>query len=203
MYIIGLTGGIASGKSTVSTILKENGCRIIDADRIAHQVMEEGKPVWQKIVERFGSEILLADRSINRKKLGDAVFNDSALRTWLNHVTHPAIREEINRQIAKAGQEGCSVVVLDIPLLIEAGWQEAVDELWVVYVNRENQIRRLMARSGLTREQALQRIDAQMSLEEKRNYADVLIDNNTDKETMKQYVLAAWRNLQKNTGKSL
>lgn len=202
MYIIGLTGGIASGKSTVSSILKDKGCRIIDADRIAHQVMEEGRPVWQKVVDRFGEGILLPDRSINRKKLGDAVFNDSGLRSWLNDITHPVIREEIYRQMEKARQEGCDIVVLDIPLLIEAGWQETVDELWVVYVSRENQIKRLMARNGITREQALQRIDAQMSLEEKRNYADILIDNNTDKDTMKQRVLGAWLNLQKNVGKS-
>lgn len=196
MYCVGLTGGIASGKSTVSALLAKMGARLIDADVIARSTVAAGSPVWQAIVDRFGREILLEDGSLNRNLLGAKIFAEPALRGWLDNLTHPAIRQEIFRQMQLARAEGCKLLVLDIPLLIEAGWREFVNELWVVYVRPDVQLKRLMDRNALSREQALQRIHSQMSLEEKIGYADLVIDNNAGIRELEQQVNDAWRSLQ-------
>lgn len=192
MYLIGLTGGIATGKSTVSAILKGYGAIIIDADLIAHQIVEPNTPVWQLIVDYLGAQIRLSDDKIDRRVLGDLVFKDNNLRRWLESVTHPAIKDEIKRQIKAAEESGVQIVILDVPLLIEAGWQNMVDELWLIYVDEPTQLNRLMHRNNLTHEQALNRIQAQMSLEVKKNYAQVLIDNSGTLEQTAIQVSAAW-----------
>lgn len=194
MYIIGLTGGIASGKSTVSAMLAELGAYIIDADKIAHEVIMPGKQAWQDIVDRFGQEILL-DGEINREKLGQLVFNDNALRSWLEEVTHPRIEAEAKRQLKMAEEEEYDIAVLDVPLLFEVGWDKLVDEVWVVYVAPKVQLSRLMARNNLKEDEALTRIRAQMSLEEKAKFSDVVIDNNQDTAATSKKVLAAWCNI--------
>jgi dephospho-CoA kinase len=196
MYCVGLTGGIASGKSTVSALLSQMGARLIDADVVARNAVAAGSPAWQAIVDRFGQEILLEDDSLNRGMLGGKIFAEPALRNWLNALTHPAIRQEIFRQMQLAREEGCRLLVLDIPLLIEAGWCEFVDEVWVVYVRPDVQLNRLMKRNTLSREQALQRIQSQMSLAEKVGYADLVIDNNAGLEELEKQVSDAWRRLQ-------
>ncbi|SHI63242.1 dephospho-CoA kinase [Propionispora hippei] len=196
MYCVGLTGGIASGKSTVSALLSKMGARLIDADVVARSAVAAGSPAWQAIVERFGQEILLQDGSLNRGMLGGKIFAEPALRNWLDALTHPAIRQEIFRQMQLAREEDCRLLVLDIPLLIEAGWREFVDEVWVVYVRPDVQLNRLMERNILSREQALQRIQSQMSLEEKVGYADLVIDNNAGLEELEKQVSDAWRRLQ-------
>lgn len=196
MYCVGLTGGIASGKSTVSALLSKMGARLIDADVVARSAVATGSSAWQAIVDRFGQEILMEDGSVNRGMLGGKIFAEPALRNWLDALTHPAIRQEIFRQMQLAREEGCRLLVLDIPLLIEAGWREFVDEVWVVYVRPDVQLNRLMKRNTLSREQALQRIQSQMSLEEKVGYADLVIDNNAGLEELEKQVSDAWRRLQ-------
>lgn len=174
-YLIGLTGGIASGKSTVSAWFKEAGITVIDADQIAHLLMAPKEKNWQLIVENFGQEILNPDQTIDRQKLGKIVFNDSKKLTQLNQLVQPAIHEKILQKIVSYTNE--PVVVLDIPLLFEQNYQELVDQIVVVFVDEKTQIDRLKERNNLTQEEALAKINAQMPLSEKKNRADVVIDN--------------------------
>jgi len=198
MYIIGLTGGIASGKSTVSTILAELAIYIIDADEIARSVVMPRQPAWHEIVAHFGSAILLTNGQINREILGEKIFKNKEERQWLESVTHPYIQKEINIKIEQAKLLGEKCIVLDIPLLFEIGWENMVDEIWVVYVREEVQISRLMARNQFTHQQAMDRIDAQMNLIEKVKKANVVIDNNLDIEHAKKQVSVAWERLRNN-----
>lgn len=191
MYIIGLTGGIASGKSTVSAMLAELGACIIDADKIAHDIILPGRKAYQEIVSKLGADIL-SDGEINRRKLGQMVFSAPTLRSWLENVTHPAIQQEVERQIITARQQEYDVAVLDVPLLFEVGWQTAADEIWVVYVSPEIQLARLMERSLLPQKEALDRINAQKNLDEKAKLAQVVINNNSDIAATSEQVLAAW-----------
>jgi dephospho-CoA kinase len=173
-----LTGGIASGKSTVSAILREHGAYIIDTDKIAHDIVAPGCPAWKEVVNVFGPKILLPDNSIDRKKLGNMVFRDEMLRSQLENITHPKIKEHVCQAEIRAQESGHSVVVLDVPLLIEAGWKDRVDAIWVVYVDEPTQLRRLQRRGRFTTDEALARIKSQMPLQVKLQYADVVIDNN-------------------------
>jgi len=195
MYIIGLTGGIASGKSTISRILAGLGAYIIDADEIAHTVVMPNQPAWHDIVNHFGREILLPDGTINRKVLGEKIFKDKQQRLALEKITHHYIKDQVQKQVAHAKISGAQIVVLDIPLLFETGWQKMVDETWVVYVEEEVQLARLMARNELTNRQAMDRIGSQMSLAEKAKQADVVIDNNLDIENSRKQVTVAWEKL--------
>ena len=195
MYIIGLTGGIASGKSTVSGILSSLGAYIIDTDKIAREIVEPDEAAWQEIAHCFGKAILLPDQQINRKLLGEIVFDKSAARTQLEKIMHRRIREKVTAEIEQARDRHKAIVVLDVPLLLEAGWQELVDTVWVVYVNETTQLVRLMKRNNLSPEQAKARIKAQMSLKEKCSYADLIIDNNDDPENTRQQVLTEWQKL--------
>jgi dephospho-CoA kinase len=195
MNIIGLTGGIASGKSTVAKILAEFGAEIIDADQIAREIVAPGEDAWQAIIQHFGNDILLPDRTIDRRKLGDIVFGNDEKRATLDRITHPAILARIQARVLQAEQAGTKVVVLDIPLMIEVGWQYLVQSLWLVYVDRETQLSRLQSRDKLTLSQAQARLAAQMPLEEKRKYADVIIDNGGSLEETKQQIQQAWKEL--------
>lgn len=195
MYIIGLTGGIASGKSTVSAMLAEFGAYIIDADEIAHIVVMPNQPAWHDIVAHFGNAILLPDDTINRKILGEKIFNDKLERLCLEKITHHYIKDQVQKKISEAELLGKRIVVLDVPLLFEIGWHKMVDEIWVVYVEKEVQVSRLVARNKLTHRQAMDRIKAQMSLAEKVQQADVVIDNNLDIEHARMQVTVAWGKL--------
>lgn len=178
MKIIGLTGGIASGKSTVSKTLKELGAFIIDADETAHSIQEPHKPAWEDIVESFGKGILNPDMTINREKVGEIVFSDPDKLTVLNKITHPRIMESLKdqfREIKAANPE--AIAVLEVPLLYETFMERMCDEVWVVWVDRDTQIQRLMDRNNYSREEAILRIESQMSLDEKARRADVVIDN--------------------------
>jgi dephospho-CoA kinase len=178
MKIIGLTGGIASGKSTVSRALRELGAIIIDADEVAHAIIEPGKPAWEDIVEHFGSEVLNPDQTIDREKLGAIVFNDPEKLQVLNQITHPRVGEQFKQMIKDIkSQQADAVLFIEVPLLYETHMDRICDEVWVVWVDEETQIQRLMKRDGLSREDALKRIDAQMSLDEKARRADFVIDN--------------------------
>jgi dephospho-CoA kinase len=195
MRIIGLTGGIASGKSTVSAMLAELGAYIVDADRLARRVVETGKPAWQEIVDWLGQGVLLDDGALDRGKLGAVVFADAAARKRLEAITHPRIRSEMCGQVAAAAEQGFGVAVLDVPLLFETGWDKMANETWVVAVDAATQLERLMRRDGLTRGDAKARIAAQMALAEKVRLADVVIDNSKDVESTRRQVQIAWQRL--------
>jgi len=180
MHVIGLTGGIASGKSTVSRHLAKLGAIILDADQIAREIVAPGKPALQEIVQDFGEDVLLPDGSLDRARLGKLVFADKAKRDRLNQITHPKIFAEIRERIAKLRESyDClqRVVVIDAPLLIEAGFVPLVESVWLVAVDEETQIKRLMERDGYSREEAEARLKSQMPLEQKLAYADHIIQN--------------------------
>jgi len=176
--IIGLTGSIASGKSTVSSMLKNRGFPIIDADLVARKVVEKGEPALQEITDSFGEEVLLPDGTLNRAKLGSIIFNDPAKRKQLNDIIHPAIRVEMLRQRDEWLSQGAETVVMDIPLLFESRLQHFVDKILVVSVTEEIQLKRLMERNQLSEEEAMSRIRSQLPISEKEKGADAVIYNN-------------------------
>lgn len=190
MKIIGLTGGIASGKSTVSALLQEKGYAVLDADKIAWKLAEPGQPLWQEYKNRYGDKVLHEDRTLNRQAVANIVFAAPKERQWMDAMAHPIIKAEIKRQLHELAAQGAGVVFLDVPLLYESGWDAMADITWVVYVSRENQVQRLCSRNGFTVEEAERRISVQMSMEEKRVRAQVVIDNNGDMEQLKQQVFA-------------
>ena len=194
MTVIGLTGGIASGKSTVTALLKEKGAVIIDADKIAREIMSKGEPAWFEVLNYFGDEILNNDRSdIDRKKLAHIVFSDKAKLEVLNNITHPKIIEEIKRQVEEYKKAGKKIIVIDAALLIETGLDKIADEVWVVAANEDIQLQRLMAREkDITKDEALKRIKSQMPLAEKLKFADRVIDNNSSIEETKKQVDKMW-----------
>lgn len=193
--IIGLTGGIASGKSTVSHFLKELGAAVIDADEIARELTEPGQPLYMAIGEHFGGSVLSGDGSLNRSRLGELVFADSQARCELDRLSHPIIKAEIEKRLDDLKSNGIAVIVLDVPLLFEVGWEVMADETWVVYVDSSTQLNRLMARNNFSCRQASQRIASQMSLEEKRQRATFVIDNTRDLEYTREQVLKRWRKI--------
>ncbi|MBE7414670.1 MAG: dephospho-CoA kinase [Deltaproteobacteria bacterium] len=174
--IVGLTGGIATGKSLVSAEFKRLGARVIDADEIAREVVEPGKPAYGEIVAEFGSPVLNPDGTIDRKALAERVFSDKEALAKLNGITHPRIRARIREEIARAGKD--ELVVIDVPLLLEGPLKDAVDRIIVVYADEEKQLERLAKRNGTSREEALRRLASQMPVTEKLKYADYVIDNN-------------------------
>jgi len=193
VYTIGLTGGISSGKSTVSAMLYELGAVIVDTDKIAREIVEPGQPAWHEIVAAFGETFLLPDGYLNRKLLGEMIFSDDSKRRQLERITHPYIQKAAQEALYDACRNGAAVAVLDVPLLIEVGWQNMVQAVWVVYVDAQTQVNRLMERDQLTRDQALARIGSQMNLQDKLPYAKVVIDNSNSLEATKKQVLTAWR----------
>jgi dephospho-CoA kinase len=182
-FLVGLTGGIASGKSTVGRQLVELGCRLVDADVLAREVVAPGAPAWRAIVEEFGREVIGADDQLDRKRLGAVVFADPARRKTLEAITHPAItarRQAILDAWAAEGFDG--LVVLDIPLLVEIGAAAHLDRVVLVYAEREIQLERLMARDGFDRTEAERRVASQMPLAEKVRHAHYVIDSSGTRE---------------------
>ncbi|WKA56173.1 dephospho-CoA kinase [Planococcus shixiaomingii] len=193
--IIGLTGSIASGKSTVSKMLADLGYPIVDADLVARVVVEPGTETLKEIEAIFGNEVILPDGTLNRAKLGEVIFNDPASRQKLNNVIHPAIRKEMLRQRDAFLAQGHKTVILDIPLLFESKLLNFADKILVVSVTEENQLVRLMERNGLSEQEALARIGSQLPMAVKEAGADAVIFNNgTLKETKQQllHILSAW-----------
>ncbi len=189
MYVIGLTGGIASGKSTILNILKTKmDIPIIDADKIARIIVEPGKKAWKELVSYFGTGILYDDQTVNRKKLGEIIFNNAGYRKRINEITHPIIIDEIKTLLRYYNNNGEKFVIVDVALLIEINMMPMVDTLWVVFVPLEVQIKRLMKRNDFTSEEALVRIESQMPLIEKVKYADVVIDNSGSIEETKHQI---------------
>lgn len=192
--VIGLTGGIASGKSSVAKILEDLGAVIIDADVEAKKAMQVGTPLWADVVAEFGREILNLDNSINRPYLGNIVFGDEEKLARLNAIVHPSIIEHIAGQIRSYKEQGCwPAIVLDAPVLFESGADMLVDCTWVVAVDRQTQIDRLLARDNIAMEQAIQRIESQMPLAEKVARADAVIDNSGSPEETREVVTELWK----------
>lgn len=196
MAVIGLTGGVGSGKSTVSRMLAELGAHIIDADLIARQVVEPGCPAWADIIGEFGEKVLNPDRTINRSELGNIVFNDREALDKLNHIVHPRVIALENEGVEEAQKRDPQrVIVLDIPLLIETGGLSRVEQLIVVFADEEKQLERLVLRNGFSPEEAGKRIRSQMPLKEKVKFADYLIDNNGTVEETRSQVEALWKKM--------
>ena len=194
MKIIGLTGGIACGKSTVSTILKSLGAKILDADAMAHELMQPKQPLWNLYVSHWGDRILKQPGgTLDRRAIGAIVFGNPAERQWLDSAAHPILLKEAQRRLEVFKKQHAKVAVLDVPLLFESGWDCLADEIWVTSVSEDVQLQRLMARNGWTEDEARARIAAQMPLAEKRARADVVLDNSGMLDELRQQVTKAYR----------
>jgi len=192
--LIGLTGGITSGKSVVASMFKELGAHIIDADQISREVMKPGAEAYKKVVATFGKEILKDDQSIDRKKLGDLVFGDREKMARLNECSHPSIFHVIDKTIEGIRDENPdTLIIVDAALLIETGAYKKFDTLIVVYTDEATQIKRLQERDGLSEEEAKKRIASQMPLKEKLRYADFVIHNQRNLETTRKQVNAIFK----------
>lgn len=196
MLNVGLTGGIGSGKTTVVKMFRKKGALVVDHDRLAHFVQNPDGPVWQKIVSHFGREILNEDRTINRGKLGDIVFQDPGRLDLLNRIVHPAVFEAWQKNLSalKLGNPG-AIVISDVPLLIEAGWQDKVDVVLLVYTPAVVQLDRIIRRDGAGRDAAQKRLDAQIPIEEKIRFADLIIRNEGSLDALEEQVEDIWKKL--------
>lgn len=196
MKVIGLTGGIGSGKSTVSGFLAKLGAVIIDADKVGHTAFKPGSEIWQGVVTAFGKQIVTAKGDIDRKKLSGIVFNDSEARVRLNQIMHSPMYEIVKVQLEKCQRQSVDMVVLEAPLLLEAGWTSLVDEVWVTTAPEATVLKRLRKRGGLSEEESLARIRSQMPSEERIKHADVVIDTDCDLDELKAKVQELWQGLQ-------
>lgn len=197
MKIIGLTGGIASGKSTVADIIVKSGYTVVDCDKIAWQLAEPEGEIWQVYRNRYGDGVLNEDSTLNRQAVADIVFKDKDELAIINSLVHPLIKKQMLAEVEQASARGESIVFLDVPLLFEAGFDKMADEKWLVYVPFSVQKERLMARNGYSEAEALRRIGCQMSLEEKRQLSDVVINNDGDIDQLRHQVLEKIKNGQK------
>ncbi|WP_088006619.1 dephospho-CoA kinase [Indiicoccus explosivorum] len=194
--IIGLTGSIASGKSTVAAMLKNKGYPVVDADEVARLVVEPGSETLNDVRRLFGQEVIRPDGTLDREKLGERIFNDPVSRRQLNEVMHPAIRQEMLRQRDGWLENGADTVIMDIPLLFESRLQHFVDKVLVVSVTEENQLARLMERNRLTEKEARARISSQLPLSTKEQGADAVIYNNgtlAETEQQLEAILRQWK----------
>jgi len=197
VIVAGLTGGIGTGKSTVAAIFEEAGAIVIDADKIAKEVVETGRPAWQKIVTQFGRNVLLPNGGIDRKRMADIIFNAPLQKDRLNRIVHPFVIAETERRLKEIERDHPeSVVILDIPLLIEAGMDRDLAEIIVVYVPEAIQQKRLMRRDRLNATEALARIRAQMPIDEKKTKATILIDNSASPAVTRKIALRVFEDLQ-------
>lgn len=198
--IVGLTGGIACGKTTVSNVFTDLGCPVIDADLVAREVVEPGEWGLSRVVERFGATVLTEDGTLNRKKLGQIVFSDHAARKDLNAILHPLIQTRMQDKKEEALKQNPPFVIMDIPLLYENHHESTVDHVIVVYVPAHTQLERLMIRDGLSLQEAQNRVASQMDIEEKKRRADLVIDNRGTLEYTKQQVEKIYQLLTKENG---
>jgi len=194
VLLVGLTGGIASGKSTVAAMLLERGAQLIDADEISREIVEPGKDAWRRIVEHFGNEVLRPDRRLDREKLAAIVFADPAKRQLLNEITHPRVMDEMARRIATLADTD-AIVVCDIPLLTERGSEKMFQIVVVVTAPEEVRIERLATSRGYSRDEAHARIRAQTSDDERRAIADIVIENDGNLASLQDQMDALWARL--------
>lgn len=195
-YVIGLTGGIASGKSAVCQRLKGLGAAIISCDQLGHQAYSPGKKAYKEIIDNFGSCILTPEQTINRRALGAIVFADKAKLALLNQIVWPEILMQAKTEIARYGKEGFNVCVLDAAVLLEAGWDKETDEVWVTFVPESEAVSRILDRDGISEEQAMNRIKSQIGNEERIREANVAICTLWEPEFTQKQVVKAWNNLQ-------
>ncbi len=192
--LLGVTGGIASGKSTVADMLKDLGAPIIDFDVIARQVVEIGKPILKEIIDYFGEQVLLEDGQLDRKKLSGIVFQDEEKRKRLESISHPRILEEFTRQVSEIAKKNPHAIIQAvIPLLFEVKLQHLVHQILVVYVPQDRQIERLITRDGITKEEAANILKAQLPISEKVMYSDFIINNDCPIEETKKQVEDLWQ----------
>lgn len=197
MFVVGLTGGIGTGKSTVAAVFEEAGAVVIDADKIARDAVQKNQPAWRKIVKHFGRRVLLPNGEIDRKLLADIIFSDPRQKSLLDRIVHPFVKAETDRRLKKIEEEHPdSVVILDIPLLFEAGMNHHLAEIIVVYVPESIQMQRLRRRDRLSAAEAQARIRAQMPIEEKKSKATILIDNSTSPAVTRKMALKVFQDLQ-------
>ena len=196
MKVIGLTGGIGSGKSTVSRFLAELGATIVDLDRVGHEVCKPDTEVLRRVVTTFGRQILTPGGDIDREKLGEIVFGNPESLVQLNQIMHPRIYEIVTSKLDDYRRQGMDVVVLEAPLLIEVGWTSSVDEVWITTAPEATVLSRLKEQRGMSRQEALARIHSQLSLEERIKHADVVIDTDCSLDKLRARVEELWRGLQ-------
>ena len=189
MKTIGLTGGIATGKSTVGSILRELGIPVYSADQLAHDAIRKGTPLYHQILAEWGQELLREDGEIDRKQLGKIVFADAAERRKLEGMIHPVVIAEIQRMISEGKQRGEPVLVFEVPLLFEVNLEGLFDLVWVVSLPPEEQLNRLMRRDRLTRAEAIQRVNAQLPLAIKEGKADAVINDQFDLDTVRKQII--------------
>jgi len=192
--VLGLTGGIGSGKSMVASMFAQQGADVIDADQLAREIVEPGQPALAEIATAFGGEILFPDGRLDRGKLARIIFADPVARARLNAITHPRIQERMATEMALRGSRP-GLLIVDIPLLYENDRSDSVESVIVVWVDSKTQLRRLTERDGLTPDEARQRIAAQMPLDEKRARADLVVDNSGSRENTRRQVEAIYRRL--------
>jgi dephospho-CoA kinase len=191
---IGLTGGIGSGKSTATRILVELGAEVIDADRVGHDVYRAGAPGWERIVQSFGSEVVGTDGEIDRKRLGALVFADPKRLAELNSLIHPLIRDEVRQRIdERRAARSKTPIVVEAAVLIEAKWFTLVDEVWLIVADRESVFRRVAAQRGLDRAAIEARVRSQVSDDERRRHAQVVVDNSGSEEDLRAALTRLWR----------
>ena len=195
MVVAGLTGGICSGKSTVAAMFRRFGVTVIDADQVAHELVEPGQPFFEAVASAFGREVVGADGRIDRRRLGAMVFADPKARRRLETILHPAIILECERRIRQAEVSGAAVCLVDAALLIESGWYTRCDAVILVEASEAVQLDRLVASRGLSREEAILRIGSQMPQEEKRRHARYVIENEGPLEETERQVKAVWEQL--------
>jgi dephospho-CoA kinase len=198
MLIVGLTGGIASGKSTIADMFKREGAYIIDVDMISRDVVKPGRPAWQDAVHLFGKGVLNKDQTLNRKKVGDIVFADAGKRKKLEEIIHPKINAENLMKINEiAEKDNQAIVIIEIPLLVEADKQDTVDKIVLVYTSPHVQIERLMKRDGLSLEDAQKRLASQLPIENKKKYAHYIINNEETFEQIQKKVKEVFQDLKR------
>jgi dephospho-CoA kinase len=193
--VIGLTGGIGSGKSTVSQILAELGAVIIDADKVGHEAFKPGTPAWHEVVATFGKEVIAPAGEIDRKKLGSIVFGNPEALLKLNRIMHPKMADMMKAQIDEYRRQGVKMVVLDAAILIEANWTPLVEEVWLTVAPESKVMERLKKQRGMTEEQTLARIRSQLSTQERMKYAKVVINNDGDIDELRAKVKELWQKL--------
>jgi dephospho-CoA kinase len=196
MIVVGLTGGVATGKSTVAKMFKQCGAVVIDADELAHDVVKPGKPAWREIVKTFGKTVLNADSTLNRRELGAVVFRNQTKRRRLERIIHPRVAREQTRLTKQAARKDPhAVVIYDVPLLFEADIDKRVDRTIVVTADQKTQIARLKKRNGLSRAEAIRRIKSQMLLSKKIHLADIVIDGTRPRQDTVKAIRATYHNL--------
>ena len=194
MLVIGLTGGIGSGKSAVALMLQELGADLLDADKVGHEAYQVNSEPWQAVVDAFGKGILGPDGDIDRKKLGSVVFSDPSELDRLNAIMHPRMASMVKNKIESLEENGSNVVVLEAAVLLEAGWDSLVDEVWTVTAPVDSVLERLNTRNGMTYDEASRRIAAQMSVEDRLKSSQAEINNSGDMILLGNIVRELWEN---------